>query len=86
MAKKKTKKKVVKKKNKLPKITKKQKDLARKKGGISLKTKTETRQVGTSKKKRDKRLNALPPGKRLSRNGNVYYEYRKNRSDKKNRI
>jgi hypothetical protein len=31
--------------------------------------------------KQDKRLSALPPGKRISKNGNIYYEYRSNRSD-----
>lgn len=30
---------------------------------------------------RDKKRRALPPGKRISRSGRVYYEYRKNRSD-----
>ena len=29
----------------------------------------------------DKRLKAKPPGKRVSRNGKIYYEYRRNRSD-----
>lgn len=29
-----------------------------------------------------KRKNALPPGQRISKDGNVYYEYRVNRSDK----
>jgi len=32
---------------------------------------------------RDRDLKALPPGKRVSRTGKIYYEYRKNRSDKK---
>jgi hypothetical protein len=40
------------------------------------------RQTGTSNLKYDKRKTANPPGKRISENGNVYYEYRKNRSDK----
>lgn len=31
---------------------------------------------------RDKVRRALPPGKRISRNGKVYWETRKNRSDK----
>jgi len=36
----------------------------------------------------DKLLIALPPGKRISKSGNVYWETRKNRSDldKKRRI
>jgi len=34
---------------------------------------------------RDKRHLALPPGKRISRNGKIYYEYRSNRSDKNRR-
>ena len=38
-------------------------------------------QTGTSNIKYDKRKKALPPGKRISRSGNVYYEYRRNRSD-----
>jgi len=36
----------------------------------------------TSKTRIDKRLPALHPGKRISAKGNVYYEYRRNRSDK----
>jgi len=31
---------------------------------------------------RDKRRTALPPGKRISKAGNIYYEMRRNRSDK----
>ena len=31
---------------------------------------------------RDKRLTAMPSGKRISKTGKVYYEYRKNRTDK----
>lgn len=38
-------------------------------------------QTGTSNKKRDKKRDALPAGKRISKTGKVYYEYRKNRSD-----
>ena len=40
------------------------------------------RQTGKSKDvERDKKLKALPPGKRRSRSGKIYYEYRQNRSD-----
>lgn len=38
-------------------------------------------QNGKTNLKRDKVRNALPSGKRISKSGNVYYEYRKNRSD-----
>ncbi len=38
-------------------------------------------QIGESVTERDRKLAALPPGKRISRTGRVYYEYRKNRSD-----
>jgi hypothetical protein len=38
-------------------------------------------QTGKSHKARDKARKALPPGKRRSRTGNIYYEYRKSRSD-----
>ena len=38
-------------------------------------------QTGTSNKKRDKARKAMPPGKRISKTGNTYYEGRKNRSD-----
>ena len=38
-------------------------------------------QTGTSNKKRDKVRKALPPGKRISRTGKTYYEYRRNRTD-----
>jgi len=29
----------------------------------------------------DRKRKALPPGKRISKNGKIYYEYRKTRSD-----
>ena len=38
-------------------------------------------QTGTSNKKRDKVRKAMPPGKRRSKTGKIYYENRKNRSD-----
>jgi len=38
-------------------------------------------QIGKTNKARDKKRKALKPGKRISKTGNVYYEYRKNRSD-----
>ena len=38
-------------------------------------------QLGRSNKAIDKRRVALPPGKRISRNGKFYWETRKNRSD-----
>jgi len=41
------------------------------------------RQIGKVKNwELDKKRRALPPGKRISRTGHVYYEYRANRSDK----
>ena len=43
--------------------------------------KSSNRQTGTSVLEIDRQLKALPPGKRMSENGNVYYEYRKNRTD-----
>ena len=38
-------------------------------------------QVGKSNKLVDQERRALPPGVRISKNGNVYMETRKNRSD-----
>lgn len=38
-------------------------------------------QVGKSNKNRDEARKALLPGKRISKNGKVYWETRKNRSD-----
>jgi len=45
-------------------------------------------QTGKTNMTKDKKYKAMTPGKRVSRFGNVYYEYRKNRSDKdpQNRI
>ena len=40
-----------------------------------------TKQKGRSNRKIDSRKKALAPGKRISKNGKVYYERRKNRSD-----
>ncbi len=39
-------------------------------------------QHGTTNVFRDKRLKAMPSGKRISKTGKIYYEYRKNRTDK----
>lgn len=38
-------------------------------------------QTGKSNKARDIVRKAISPGKRISKSGNIYYEYRKNRSD-----
>jgi len=43
-------------------------------------------QHGTSSLPRDLARLAKPPGKRISRSGRVYYEYRRNRSDAKGRV
>ena len=45
------------------------------------------RQTGTRKSvNRDAARKAMPPGKRRSKSGKVYYEYRKNRTDLRGRI
>ena len=44
------------------------------------------RQIGNTNRIRDIRLKAMHPGKRLSKFGNVYYERRRNRTDKGVRI
>jgi hypothetical protein len=41
-----------------------------------------TRQTGSSSTARDRARKALAPGRRVSRTGRVYYERRKNRTDK----
>lgn len=46
--------------------------------------KTRDHQTGKTVKSIDVKRKALLPGKRMSKAGNIYYEYRKNRSDKKN--
>jgi len=38
-------------------------------------------QTGKSNLKRDKARKSMPPGKRVSKTGKIYYEARKNRSD-----
>lgn len=43
----------------------------------------ELEQVGKSDKLRDESRPALPPGKRVSATGKIYWETRKNRSDKR---
>lgn len=45
--------------------------------------KTRDHQIGKTDKKIDSKRKALAPGKRRSKTGKIYYEYRKNRSDKK---
>ena len=54
---------------------------AGKKATAKRKTST-TRQTGSSSSVRDRARKALAPGRRVSRTGRVYYERRKNRSDK----
>jgi hypothetical protein len=49
---------------------------------MSAKVRQSTRQTGTSKLTRDLKKPALAPGRRVSKAGNVYYERRRNRSDK----
>ena len=44
-----------------------------------------TKQTGSSDMARDRKRKALAPGKRRSKNGKIYYENRKNRSDVKGR-
>jgi hypothetical protein len=53
------------------------------KSGKGVTVKLSNFQSGGSNKEADIRKKALAPGKRLSAAGNVYYESRKNRSDKK---
>lgn len=53
-----------------------------KKRTMSAGVRQSTRQTGTSKTTRDFKKPALAPGRRTSKAGNVYYERRKNRSDK----
>lgn len=51
-------------------------------GGKSLRKNLRTLdQVGRTHKKVDAARKALAPGKRISKNGKVYWETRKNRSD-----
>jgi hypothetical protein len=40
-----------------------------------------THQTGKTIKSIDKKRKALPPGKRISKTGKIYYEFRRNRSD-----
>jgi len=43
-------------------------------------------QTGSTTFKRDIKYKALKPGKRISKTGRIYYEYRKNRSDRAGRV
>ena len=62
---------------------KKEKDEFKALGGKSLRRSFYTgEQTGTSNKKVDEKRKALAPGKRRSKTGKIYYEYRKSRSDK----
>ncbi len=45
--------------------------------------KTRDHQIGKTDKSIDSKRSALLPGKRRSKTGKIYYEYRKNRSDRK---
>lgn len=63
-------------------IGKKRKTIKYKPGVKTIYVKVGSRQTGRSKKSKDVKLKALPPGKRVTARGTVYYEYRRNRSDK----
>lgn len=67
-------------KSKIPKTLLRE---AKKKGGIVIQRSKHTEMVAHHNLKLDHDFPALPPGKRLSRNGHVYYEYRVNRTDKR---
>jgi hypothetical protein len=49
---------------------------------VETKTKSKTRQTGSSNLAKDKQRKAQGPGKKKSASGGVYYEYRRNRTDK----
>lgn len=51
-------------------------------GSIGKVKKSSSRQTGTSNKRSDAQRKSKPPGKRKSKSGKVYYERRKNRTDK----
>lgn len=53
-------------------------------GGV-LRSKRRYTKGSKSNRKADSKRTAMKPGKRISKNGKVYYEYRKNRSDVKGR-
>lgn len=65
-------------------ITQDMLNLAHRFNGIAIKSKS--KQNGSSSIEFDKGRRAKAPGKRLSAKGNIYYEYRKNRSDLMGRI
>ena len=48
--------------------------------------KKSSRQIGKSNVSKDIRKKAMRPGKRISKNGKIYYEYRKNRTDLKKKV
>jgi len=65
-------------------VRKKSESKSRKKKKTGKTIKPAQHQTGRSKNlAQDKKLKALTPGKRISRSGKVYYEYRQNRSDLK---
>jgi hypothetical protein len=57
-------------------------EVNRTKEGVVIRAGKQAKQTGSSKTKIDKQISAMLPGKRLSASGKIYYEYRKNRSDK----
>ena len=61
--------------------------MTKKKTKKKLKAKTlkVTHAIGSSNVLWDKRFKAMTPGKRISKNGKIYWEYRINRSDIKPR-
>ena len=59
--------------------------MVRKHQGLPHTIKPTTHQTGRSVVNKDRPRDAMLPGKRISRNGLIYWETRKNRSDLKNR-
>lgn len=62
------------------------KKLKNSKGTKTIITHSTSQKKSGSNKSADKRVKALPAGRRISKSGNVYYERRENRSDKRNKL
>lgn len=63
------------------KLSIKDRDNALIKAAKGITIKYEDSRTGKTQRNRDKKRKALPPGKRISKRGNIYYEKRRNRSD-----
>jgi len=62
-------------------VTKQEIERLRREGKLPITVQVTKGQAGSTDEEWDAKLTSLPPGKRISKDGNIYWETRANRSD-----